>query len=252
MNLNDYFLAKCFKKMEYSKAFDNGNIRFGNVEEYWNSENKFQQDKEGEIFSQINKGYIVKTKSPDFEHIIKNASNFQYVEKAIKDDKICNIIGETSDFSMKIEGYLCCFYLLPKKDIKAITNNEIEFIHKKTQDDFENFIVKYIEELKKEEAYVSIYDAYPICKIICDTMKQRGYDIMGNMVTYKNLSIEQKVELFQNRKFSDLIFTKSLDFEYQNEYRLFVSSKDDNMNDHITETGIDITSTIIAQYNCVP
>lgn len=252
MNLNDYFFAKCFKEIDYLKSFDNGNIRFGNVEEYWKSENKFQQDKEGEIISQIGKGYIVKAKSPNIGHIIKNHSYFQDVEKAIKNDKICNIIGETSGFSMKINGYLCCFYLLPKKDIKAIANNGIEFIHKKAQDDFEQCIAKYTKELKKEETYVSIYDAYPICKIICDTMKQRGYDIMGNIVTYKNLSIGQKVELFQNRKFSDLIFTKSLDFEYQKEYRLFVSYKDGNMNDHITETGIDITGTIITRYNCVP
>lgn len=250
MCLNDFYFARCHKTFKYFEDFDNGNIYLNSTSHFWKLENTFQQDKEGEIFSQMGRGYFVTVKSIDFKNIIKNASNFQDVENVIKDDKVCNIIGETSDFSMKIEGYLCCFYLLPKKDVKFISSSGIEFSNMQSKDDFENYITKYIKETKQHEIYLSIYDAEAFCRVFCYVMEQRGYSIRYNKVTYKDLPYLQKIELYKSGNFDDLIFTKPIKYKYQKEYRLFISPPNDNFKDHIIENNIDISNTIIAHYNC--
>lgn len=72
MNLNDYFLLKVFSKSDYMESFNNGSVYLNSTSYFWNMENAFQQDKEGLVFQQSDKGYLIKTK-PGFENIISKS-----------------------------------------------------------------------------------------------------------------------------------------------------------------------------------
>ena len=57
MNLNSYFLVKCFRKSDFREGFNSGkNIYINSTTYCWKLENTFQQDLEGLVFHQSDDG----------------------------------------------------------------------------------------------------------------------------------------------------------------------------------------------------
>ena len=111
MILSEYYLLKCFETSEYRRDFLSGeNIYLNSTAHFWSIENAFQQDLEGLVASGSN-GYLLLTK-PGFEEVVKRASSVNEVLETV--NGFGKIIGEGVDFSFRIDGYICCFYLLPK------------------------------------------------------------------------------------------------------------------------------------------
>ncbi len=64
-------------------------------------------------------------------------------------------------------------------------------------------------------------------------------------VKYKDLSDADKINLYRNKNFESLVFTKSVEYNYQREFRIFVSKKGNNEHDHIELHGINISESLV-------
>ena len=167
MELKDYYLVKCFTTEKYRDDFNNGiDIHINNNRQFWKKENAFQQDLEGVVLKLNGDGILFCPKKGceiEVEKIITGYSGKSLKALSEKLEKYGSIVGSTTDFTMSVDGYICCSYLLRKKDIKIdIENGSLIFSDKKIKDDFSRFLNEYARENKKhgKECYVSIYDAY--------------------------------------------------------------------------------------------
>lgn len=246
MNLNDYLLVKVFSRQEYMKSFNEGNVFLSSTQYFWDLENSFQQDKEGLIFQQSGKGYILKT-VPEFEKIIITSSSVENLISRTNQDNLGEVICETSDFLLGINGYICCFYLLPKKDV--IFNKNVMSITSKTErEDIALFLERYLNELETKDFYVSIYDAVIFCNIFFKEMKEQGYKVTYGKVKYDDIDEIQKIRLYQNRNFQTIVFTKPTRYSYQKEFRIFLRSPDKEIKEHTVANGGVISNSLYCNF----
>lgn len=244
MNLKDFFLVRCFENSEYRQDFNSGKtIYINSTSHFWNIENTFQQDFEGVIFRQVGEGVLFKAK-PGFEKYIKSAKTYNEIRR--KADEYGEILGETDSFSLSINGYIYCFYLLPKSCVNFI-DSKMFFTNEKAKKDFAYYLQKYLMENK--DFYGCIYDATAFCNIFRNGMLSRGYNCGFGAVEYKDLGLFQKIELFQNKQIEKLVFTKSLKYSYQKEFRFFLSPQNGEYGDHISESGINFCSSIVGTFD---
>lgn len=233
MDLNDYILVKCFENQEYEQQFNSGKLYINGTGYYWNLENTFQQDKEGEVL------FIGESNSQDYN---------------------LTVDGENIDFkvlSARLDGYISCFYLLPKRVLKIDASHRIDIIDDKEKTDFEYFIKRYFKELQKdkpsiEKAYVSFYDARLLCNLIKKEMEMRNFNVSYRKVIYKNLTQSDKDQLFREKNEYMIIFTKPESYKYQKEFRIFInpkSPKSFEYKDHLEENIMDIDKTILLSFN---
>ena len=254
MELKDYYLVKCFTAQKYRDNFNNGvDIHINNNRQFWKRENAFQQDLEGMVLKQNGNGYLFipqKGCEPIIEKIMyefPKAASKQMME--ILADYI-DVLGSTTDLTISVDGYICCFYLLPKKGIQFnITDNSIAF----SDEVYENilhYIADYARENKKhgEKSYVSIYDAMTFMYLFSKGLKSKGYNIKYGTVSYSDVTVEQKIEAIKQEDFKTLLFTKPTKYSYQNEFRIYLPQKDSKLLDHLSESGIDLRPSVVASF----
>lgn len=254
--LNDYFLIKCFSKPEYRDDFNSGkHIYMNNTSYFWKQENTFQKDNEGIIFNSEN-GYLLNTNS-DFINVVKTSKSINELLNSI--NGYGKILSDNSSFGSWIEGFLCCFYMLPKKDVK-FEKNKMIFTNEKARYDFVEFITNYLNNENVDGAYGSVYNASRLSSIFVNEFSKRGYSISYGEVNYEDLSVEQRIKCYMDGEYHKLIFTKPKSFEYQKEFRFVLSNSNKQNEQHINESGIDISPShginfefvmkdIIAEYN---
>ncbi len=238
MNLNDYLLLKVFKSAERRDQFNKGDVYLSSTSNFWKLENSFQQDKEGGIFEQEGKGFLLKT-NPDFPKILAKSTSLDDVLKYLNEENAGEVIAETADCSLRFEGYLCCFYLLSKKAI-SFTSNTLSITSDQERKDITLFLNKYLEDAPNHDFYVSIYDAVTFCNIFFKSMSDRGYKITYGIVRYEDIDDAMKIERYQKGEGGSILFTKPTKFSYQKEFRIILTNPNEPMKDHITENGIDI------------
>lgn len=247
MNLNDYLLVKAFSSAEYREKFNNGDIYLNSTLYFWQLENAFQQDREGEVFSQEGKGYIIKDNG-EFKKAVSKSSSTDDVLTNIRKDNSGKIILETSNFSLSIVGYLCCFYLLPKSAV-SFNKNSLSITSIQERQDLTLFLNNYLHEAKNHDFYVSIYDASTFCNTFCKGMIEKGYELSFGEVIYKNIDYETKITQYQKRDINSIIFTKPTNFSYQKEFRIFLYKPNEPVKDNITESGINVERSRLGSFD---
>ncbi|MBR0529686.1 MAG: hypothetical protein IJJ76_07995 [Ruminococcus sp.] len=240
MNLNDYLLLKVFKSAERRDQFNKGDVYLSSTSNFWKLENSFQQDKEGGIFEQEGKGFLLKT-NPDFPKILAKSTSLDDVLRYLSEENAGEVIAETADCSLRFEGYLCCFYLLSKKAI-SFTSNTLSITSDQERKDITLFLNKYLEDAPNHDFYVSIYDAVTFCKVFCKIMSDRGYSVSYGQVNYEDIDEPTRISRYQNGDGYTILFTKPTKYSYQKEFRIVVTKSNEPIKDHITESGIDIES----------
>ena len=238
MDLSDYLLVKAFSKSKYMEDFNKGTVYLNNSLSFWNWENKFQQDHEGSVFEQRGRGFLLKTNN-DFPNILAKSSSLDEVLKYVHEENCGEIIGETTDFNIRLEGYLCCFYLLPKKDV-SFTQNSMSITNKKEQEDLSVFLEKYLEESETHDFHVSIYDAVIFCNVFFKGLSEKGYLIKYGQVKYQDVDELTRISQYQNGDWKSILFTKPTNYSYQKEFRILINKSDEKTKDHISEDGFDI------------
>lgn len=238
MNLNDYLLVKAFESAKYRDQFNNGDIYLSSTTKYWKLENAFQQDREGGVFQQEGKGFLLKTNG-SFPKILANSSTVDDVLKNLASESAGEVLAETADFSLRLEGYLCCFYLLPKSAI-SFTQSTLSITSEQELKDITEFLNRYLSESQTHDFYVSIYDAAIFCNIFFKAMNEKGYKIAYGQVEYKDIDEATKVALYQKGDGYSILFTKPTKYSYQKEFRIFLSKPNEPAKDHVTENGIDV------------
>jgi len=245
MNLNDYYLVKAFSKPEYMNDFNSGNIYLNSTNYFWNLENAFQQDKEGLVFQQSGKGFLIKAKE-GFEKIIKSSSSLEEVLDRAEKANVGKVVCETSEFSFRVNGYICCFYLLPKSDV-IIKENIMSITSEIAREDIAFFLENYLNESTTNDFYVSIYDAVVFYNIFAEEMKKKGYGLTYGIVKYKDIDEAQKIEWFQENNKS-ILFTKPTRYSYQKEFRLFIDTPNEQVKEHILLDKIEIYKSLLYSF----
>ena len=246
MYLNDYYLVRCFSKQKYQDDFNSGILHLNSTAYYWSLENSFQQDFEGQVIRQIGKGYLIKADS-DFKDIV--LSSYPTSEVLERMEGHGRVLAETIDFSVQINGYLACFYLLPKKDV-MIENGKVTFTRVEAEDDLRFFFRKYQENTGS--LYACMYDASSLCERISSYFEDSDYELAWGAVEYKDLSISDRVNAFNNGLIEELVFTKPLSYHYQKEFRFFVSSRTGTPQEDFHKTGLEIAPCLVGTFSFGP
>ncbi|MBR0483567.1 MAG: hypothetical protein IJJ69_02170 [Oscillospiraceae bacterium] len=251
MNLNDFLLVKVFKKSKYMEDFNNGNIYLNSTSYFWNLENTFQQDKEGAIFQQKGRGFLFKGNDA-FLNILWKSSTVDDVIKYTKEENVGQLICETTEFSFRLNGYLCCFYLLPKKDV-SFTGNIFSIITEDAKKDITIFLEKYLNESENHDFYATIYDAEQFCNIFTNGMRNKGYQTIYGKVNYKDIDEAAKILLYQKGDLQSILFTKPIIYNYQKEFRILLNKPSEETKGHISENIIGIEKSIYGSfcYDCI-
>ena len=247
MNLNDYLLVKSFKSAERRSQFNNGDIYLSSTDRFWKLENAFQQDREGCIFQQKGTGYLLKTNGC-FPEILAKSSSLDDIIKFLDAENAGEVLAETADCSLRLEGYLCCFYLLPKSAI-SFTQNMLSITSEKERKDITEFLNKYLSESTTHDFYVSIYDAAVFCNIFFRAMNAKGYKIAYGQVNYKDIDEATKIALYQKGDGYSILFTKPTKYSYQKEFRIFLSKPTEPIKEHVTESGIDVEKSRFGSFD---
>lgn len=246
MNLNDYFLVKAFSNREYMESFNSGSIYLKSTSYFWKLENTFQQDKEGLVYQQSDKGYLLKTK-PGFEKIIVEVSSFNDLMNRVEKENFGQVICETSDFSVRLDGYICCFYLLPKKDV-AFDKNILSITNETAREDIAFFLEKYLDEPTTNDFYVSIYDGVTFCNIFFERMEKIGFQVTYGMVKYNDIDEMQRIRLFQDKNYPTIVFTKPTRYSYQKEFRIFLHNANEQIKEHIVVDKCEVGNSLLGSF----
>ena len=256
MELKEYYFVKCFTAKKYRDDFNNGvDIHINNNRQFWKKENTFQQDYEGMIFKQNKFGSLIIAKQgcgDIVDNIIKNSLNSSY-NSVMEELEEYVYSMETKDFSISVDGYICCFYLLPKSEIEFdIENMTFGFSDETKQGSFINYIHEYALENKKHEhkSYVSIYDAYAFMYFFSKGLESQGYSITYDKISYSDVTVSQKIQALKTLDYKTLLFTKPTKYSYQNEFRIFVSQKNnEELKNFLSVNGIDLNQSVVATFS---
>ena len=64
-------------------------------------------------------------------------------------------------------------------------------------------------------------------------------------VAYREMDEIERIRAVQNRDISSIIFSKSKSFEYQREFRVYITHKTDEMQEHIEIQGISLEPSVV-------
>lgn len=249
-NYKEYYLIKCFSKEKHREDFNSGeNIHLASCEYFHRVENDFQKDFEGVIFKQDEdqNGYLFYSPN-DIIQLIKDynsgrdSKSFDIMQTVLNNSKI---ICKTKDFKIFVNGYLCCFYLIRKRQV-IFNDKEIHFPCKNDYIAFFDFLKKYSDN---GYAYLSVYDAETLLTILCNKMYSKGYNYTYGLVEYENLSQKEKIKYLYEGNIHKIVFTKDKSFEYQKEFRIFFTHKNHTQSEFIEEKICPLSKSVIN--NCV-
>ena len=236
-----YYFVKCFENEEYRKQFNTGkNIHISSTQCFHNSKNNFQQDFEGGIYRQNKdcKGkFIVSKNEMTFDDAI-----YEYLAHKHETDAI---LVPTQKLKLFIHGYIMCFAIFNKNDIRFNCNG---IIFNRNSDIVHEFY-GFLNDFAKESGYVffSVLDAYQFMSEFCPSMEDKGYYLSYGFVNYEEPSTVDRISAYQAGKIEDIIFTKDKSkFSQQKEYRIFVVKKDGSRPKCIEEN-IDISKSVVSE-----
>lgn len=259
--LEDFYLMKAFEKPEYRERFNSGEQIYLNPLSYYSTcDNSFQKDDEGVIFRQAENGKIRMYATPSnmnrflLENQIlleKEGKLFLNPEKSLEDmyavmDKHGKYLGDTMNTNLALDGFLCCFTLIPKVFIEFQDKN---FRFPYTDFSFEDFMrifENYTEN--KDFAFVSVYDASSFIESFREGFYSKGYIIEYGPVKYEQKTEIDKIKAFQEQDFHSILFTKGPSYAYQKEFRIIVHSQTQDTTKPLVETGIDFRNHIVQDF----
>lgn len=217
--LNDYFLMRLFSSQQYLTKFIEGEVFFNNIMNYREMSNSFQGDeKEGTIIAETN---------PFEMYINYDTPRVQY-------------IGKTKNLILSLNGYACCFFLLPKEFFN-INNGELEY---DTNSPYLSDVKQCMNEYNDGKPFFCIVDAYNFLNNIGSCMKEIGCGFVASPIEYKDMSTTERVSLYRNKQYIDLVMTKPTKYKYQNEYRIFIHFHPNGINDHTFISNVNVKETV--------
>ena len=223
IDLEQYYLVKCFDKNEYRAGFLTGeNIYIKNLNYFWNTENTFQKDSEG-IIAELGSG----------KFIIPSQNGTTEIP--------------THYGSIYIIGYISCYYLLNKSDIYITEDDTMVFSNSEALIDFEKYLTEYAKG-NNNVAYMCILDGKSFWEIFRNDMVKKGYTIIGDAVYYYDMSVDEKIACVSGGEFQKVVFTKPTKYSYQKEFRIFLS-KGLEQSDHISESDINFAPSIVGAFD---
>lgn len=265
--LKNYYLVKCFEKAEYRQGFNDGsNIHITGMGSFFDSESDFQRDTEGLVVEQPENasGYVFAAPANMKEllqgkgYLIDQGNKHLTVRNDRKNDLIdyfkekALLLAKTQSFRLTVNGYICCFYLLPKGHVHFL-EREINFIDENKKSDFLQFLMNYTGEKEnhKDVAYISVYDAFEFMEKMYNGMKEKGYEISFAPVEYETITEKKRIDWFTSGNIEKLVFTKDKKFQYQHEFRIFLCKAKEATRKFIEESGIDFQKTIVKEFDYI-
>lgn len=217
-------------------SFNNGRKTYINSASFFSDvENDFQRDNECEIYHS-KKGHIL---FPTRKYDLSTDDNIRQLVHDVTKYGI-----PTKDTRISISGYLCCFFIIHKSEI------DVEMLLYKDGAE-QTAVVDFLESYGEivNDFNISIYNADKLLEIFQTKFKKFGYQMQYDKVVYADLTQEQKIDLINQRKYKEIIFTKALKFQSQNEFRIFLVPNSQEYTSHIEVEGIDLRQSLVRSYN---
>lgn len=233
----DYYLIKAFPNQDYRDQFNSGKWYINSVEYFHNHGDDFQRDFEGGVFrqTQMSKGMLVFSRGQhSFEELLEKYKKDQFA--------ISDIIIPTESFKIFIQGYICCFSLFPKTEMRVDENSIVFARNSFVQKDFYLYLNEYAK--KQGYAFISVYDAECFISKFYRYLTMLGFSVSFGTIKYEPILEEKRIRQFQGGSIRDIVFTKDASYAYQKELRFFLQT-DEEYKEHIEIDGIDLQSSVI-------
>lgn len=227
-DLHDYWLVRCFECKQYLDDLINGKcLHMNSVQKFRESSNKFQGDPN-------DCAVIV-----DNEHL-----QFQcFTGKDAPDEHI----GDIDLSTCAIDGYLYCFFAIPKEffkieDDEVYADEESPYYAK-----FYQYMDEYKANCKDQKCYVGLFDAAAFVHRLEYVLKGMNISYTYGFVTYRKLSSAERMHLFVKKQAEQIVLTKDPSYSYQNEFRFFARTKQD-IEDWFQITGLKLSDIMAMRF----
>ena len=237
-HFKDFYLIKCFGSEEHRGDFNSGKKMYLNSLKYFHEcENVFQGDLEGLVLQQEEKST---------SKLILSRGNVTLDELACMYKEDCYRDGikvfPVQDFKFYFDGYLCCFAVIPKSWMRFEEKN---VVYNEYADAYEWLITFLNRYCQGKYCYFSVYDAEDCLRTLYHGLTEKGFSVAMGTVAYREMDEIERIRAVQNRDISSIIFSKSKSFAYQREFRVFITHKTDEMQEHIEIQGISLEPSVV-------
>ena len=234
----DYYLIRCFGREEHRCDFNSGKKMYLNSLKYFHEcENVFQGDLEGLVFQQE----------------VESSSKLILYRGNIPLDQLAHMYREDRygegvkafpvlDCKFFFDGYLCCFAMIPKSWMRFEEKNIVYNEYSNAYEWLITFLNRYCQG---KYCYFSVYDAEECLRTLYHGLTGKGFNVAMGTVAYREMDAMERIRAVQNRDISSIIFSKSKSFAYQREFRVFITHKTDEMQEHIEIQGISLESSVV-------
>ncbi len=199
--LKDYFLFRLFDVEKYLDDFIDGTcIRMNSAKKFHEISNKFQGDPNDCSIT------LSDDKVPFTIYLGKDLPEIE--------------IGKTN-LEIGINGYLCCFFAVPKsffayKDGELCWDEDSPYFDK-----INRCFEEYISNSDHKTCYFAAFDAYTLVMRFEKCLKKIGVACNCGFINYTKLDSKSRLKLFAEDKLEEIIMTKDPSYDYQSEFRIF-------------------------------
>lgn len=237
-HFKDFYLIKCFGSEAHRGDFNSGKKMYLNSLKYFHKcENLFQGDLEGLVLQQEEKST---------SKLILSRGNVTLDELACMYKEDCYRDGikvfPVQDFKFYFDGYLCCFAVIPKSWMRFEEKNVVYNEYANAYEWLITFLNMYCQG---KYCYFSVYDAEDCLQTLYHGLTGKGFSVAMGTVAYREMDAMERIRAAQNGDISSIIFTKNKSFEYQREFRVFITHKTVATQEHIEIQGISLEPSVV-------
>lgn len=146
------------------------------------------------------------------------------------------------DFKFFFNGYLCCFAVIPKSWMRFEEKNVVYNEYANAHEWLFTFLNRYCQG---KYCYFSVYDAEDCLRMLYHGLTGKGFSVAMGTVAYREMDAMERIRAAQNGDISSIIFTKNKSFEYQREFRVFITHKTVATQEHIEIQGISLEPSVV-------
>ena len=231
-DLKGFLLMRCLDCAEYLNDLINGQCLYMNsVERFRKESNKFQGDSNDCVVITDN-------------DVLPGAL---WVGNGVPEKRL----GEANLDKFVLEGYLYCFFALPKAFFK-IENNTLMY---DTESPYYQYFLKCLQEYKEnsrtKSCYVGLFDAVTLVNRLEQSLKRLNLGYTCGFVKYKKLGTSERIKLFAEKCPERIVLTKDPSYSYQSEYRFFVRANG-KIEDSLQIRGLDLSDILAMKFEFNP
>ena len=230
--LKDFLLMRCFDCKKYLDELINGDcLHMNSVKRFREESNKFQGDPN------------------DCAVIVNNEilSGALYAGNGIPEKRLFE--ANLNEFALN--GYLYCFFALPKEFFKIENNTLMYDAESPYCEKFFHCLHEYRKNCKSKSCYVGLFDAVALVNRLEQCLEKLNLSYSCGFVEYKKLNSKERMKLLAENHPDRIVLTKDPSYSYQSEFRFFVRTRE-KIDEYLQIYGLDLSDILAMQFEFNP